>query len=783
MRRYLKKKHAGAMKGSEALVLCFDAATATTLLQCKSLLRRAKAITNLQTRAEALVCIGGAFNRLRTPEAFLDAIGDKPWPIEETYPAETRFNLSLERSSALRYVGRLHEALSLAGKLAPLAATLPDPKAQRMLKLNIAILERDTGRPDKAIEALTSLLGECPDLERLDVLQSLAIAYQIVGRNEDAAAALAEATALGLADAKVQAYLLAAEALARANANQLKGALDLLAQLPAIDRDNRSAVLAELGAWAVVVTIDHGSARQFRARLKELVGAASHLAMTAREAGANLWARTTFEAIAFFADAFDRPDQASRAARLALEEVETQGGPTHAAMPLFVAAKAFTDGEFEGAREALSLVPQILRSRYGGVANQEAALAGFHGLERGFERVTRAARLHGAADIDLRVIMELRREAFRHTRPDPSSTVPTRGLYEALDDIEIAQLAPGPGRVLVLEWLDVGGAGAFPQVTALGLKASPQVLDLPPLALKASSIAPAILDRLEHWVGDGDPFNLDSWRIVERWVKDALGPQIRPGDHIVVIEDHSASHLPWHVALGPIAPVSYAASWSSLLRIAAMETARGDKGLGVSMVPRQDENEVIRVAFETTYAKLETMASRTAMRFLPVKGPTADTGAVFEIIGGSYLAVLLCHGIYLDMENEVALLVADAGRLPPKSAAASHRLSWRDIAQHPRAAQIIVSPACSSGAGFFAGLGERLGLFREFQRGGTRALIAPRWRSHAPTAGDLVVDLVARHLVDGKQLGLATRNAALAAIERGVPPRHAWNLALEGDWR
>jgi hypothetical protein len=200
--------------------------------------------------------------------------------------------------------------------------------------------------------------------------------------------------------------------------------------------------------------------------------------------------------------------------------------------------------------------------------------------------------------------MELRREAFRQTRPHPSSTLPTRGLYEALDDIEIAQLAPGPNRVLVLEWLDVGGAGAYPQVTVLRPAASPQVLDLPPLELKASSVATAILDRLEHWVGDGDPFNLDSWSIVERWVKEALGPQIRPNDHVVVIEDHSASHLPWHVALGPFAPASYAASWSNLLRIAAMEIARGDKGLGVSMVPRQDENEVIRVAFETAYVKL-----------------------------------------------------------------------------------------------------------------------------------------------------------------------------------
>jgi tetratricopeptide (TPR) repeat protein len=776
-------KQDGPMKADKVSILCFHAATATTLAQCKRLLRKAKEITDLTTRFEALACIGEAFNRLQTPEAFLDAIGDKPWPIEQKLPAEIRFSLSLERSNAFRYVGRLHEALSLARELEPLAATLPNPKAPRVLKLNISILLRDTGYPDEAIRSLMSLIPECPDPERVEVLQSLAIAYQIVGRNADAADALAEATALGVADANVQPYLLAAEALARANANQLDRALDLLVRLPAIDRDNRRAVVTEMSAWSVLTTIRHDLARQFAARLKALVGTASHLAMTAREAGANPLARATFEAIAFFSDAFDQTDKASDAARLALREAETRGTTTHPAMPLLVATKAFADGRFRDAREALTSVPTILRSRYGGVANQEAALAGFRGLERGFERVTRAALRNHATATDLRVIMELRREAFRHARPDPGSTTPTLGLYEALDDAVVGQLAQGPGRVLVLEWLDVGGAGVYPLVTALQPAASPRILDLPSLPLKASSVAPDILNRLENWVGDGDPFDLDAWRILERWAQDALRPEIRPGDHIVVIEDHSASHVPWHVALGPIAPVSYVASWSALLRFAAMETAPGDQGLGVSMVPRQNENQVIRVAFETAYDKLGMMAASTGMRFLPVEGPGADRRAMFEVIGGSYLAVLLCHGIYLDAENEVALLVANSGTLPPKSAPASHRLSWRHIAEYPCAAQIIVSVACSSGAGFFAGLGERLGLFREFHRGGTRSLIAPRWRSHAPVAGDLVVDLVQRHLVDRTPLGVATRDAALAAIGRGIPPRHAWNLALEGDWR
>ena len=773
----------GLMKSDRIFTLCYQAAAATTLAQCKGLLRKAKAITDFTSRAKALACIGEAFNRLQTPEAFLEVIRDKPWPAEQNLPAEIRFRLSLERSNALRYVGRRHEALSLARELEPLAATLPNPKALRILKLNIAILVRDTGEPDEATRLLTSLTAESPTPERVEVLQSLAIAYQYVGRNGDAADALAEAIALGVADAGVQPYVLAAEALARANANQLDRALDLLTRLPAIDRNNRRAVLMEMAAWSVVTTIRRDLAPRFAARLKELVSAASHLAMTAHEAGANPLARATFEAIAFFSDAFDRADKASYAARLALREAGTHGVSAHPAMPLFVAAEAFANGETQDAREALTLVPTILRSRYGGVSNQEVALAGFRGLERSFERVTRAALQNHATAADLRVIVELRREAFRHAQPDPGSHAPTMALYDALDDTVVGQLAQGQNRVLVLEWLDLGGAGVHPRVTVLSASASPQVIDLPTLPLKASSVAPDILNRLENWAGDGDPFDLDTWRLLEHWAQDALRPALRPDDHIVVIEDHSASHIPWHVALAPIAPVSYASSWSALLRLAAMETAPGDYGLGVSMVVRENENRVIRVAFETAYGRLGTIASGAGMRFLPVEGPEADVHTIFEVIGGSYLSVLLCHGIYLDAEDEVALLVAHSGRLPPKSAPASHRLSWRHIAEHQGAAQIIVSAACSSGAGFFAGLGERLGLFRELNRGGTRSLIAPRWRSHAPVAGDLVVDLVQRHLVDGTSLGVATREAALAAIGRGVPLRHAWNLALEGDWR
>jgi hypothetical protein len=208
------------------------------------------------------------------------------------------------------------------------------------------------------------------------------------------------------------------------------------------------------------------------------------------------------------------------------------------------------------------------------------------------------------------------------------------------------------------------------------------------------------------------------------------------------------------------------------------------------VVPRRSEHELIVRPFASAREGLKKVASEALMQFLSTDGPRADRQATLDVLGDTYFAMLLCHGVYLRSENEVALLIAEDGRLPSAWLAAGgervanpHRLSWRDIARAKRAAPVIASVACSSGAGYFAGLGERLGLFRELNRLGSRSLIAPRWKSHAPAAGNILVDIARRHLVNRAGLGSAVREACLAAVQRGVQPRHAWNLALEGEWR
>lgn len=140
-------------------------------------------------------------------------------------------------------------------------------------------------------------------------------------------------------------------------------------------------------------------------------------------------------------------------------------------------------------------------------------------------------------------------------------------------------------------------------------------------------------------------------------------------------------------------------------------------------------------------------------------------------------------------ERSAAWAVAQNGLLPSapfvsamRHSAGRQRLRIQDIETLARTPQIVVTAACSSGIGHFAGLGERLGLFRALRRRGTRSFVAPRWKSHAPAAGRILAEMMERHICSGERLGRALWLACCAAEDAGLPRRHAWNFGLEGDW-
>jgi hypothetical protein len=148
---------------------------------------------------------------------------------------------------------------------------------------------------------------------------------------------------------------------------------------------------------------------------------------------------------------------------------------------------------------------------------------------------------------------------------------------------------------------------------------------------------------------------------------------------------------------------------------------------------------------------------------------------------------LFCHG-YADPDDlEIALLVSSRGILAPMHAPGRdsppdpHRLSWRDLQSLRRTPPLVLSAACSTGIQWQAGAGEQMGLFGAMRKGGTKALIGPRWDVVAsdilPLFGRLLEKRFGQHvtLVDAL-------HETCADAENYLPRWLAWSLALEGDW-
>jgi tetratricopeptide (TPR) repeat protein len=148
-----------------------------------------------ERRGQLAAWAGRFFKELREPIRCLDRIGDRPQPWELDLSAQTRFDLGTERSNALRLVGRRVDALAVAEQV---AALLSDDEPERKItaELNIAILRRETGDPEGAIELLERLLNRTKGVDRLGILESLAGTYGFTGRHEKALQLLDEASRL-----------------------------------------------------------------------------------------------------------------------------------------------------------------------------------------------------------------------------------------------------------------------------------------------------------------------------------------------------------------------------------------------------------------------------------------------------------------------------------------------------------------------------------------------------------------------------------------------------------
>jgi hypothetical protein len=200
-----------------------------------------------------------------------------------------------------------------------------------------------------------------------------------------------------------------------------------------------------------------------------------------------------------------------------------------------------------------------------------------------------------------------------------------------------------------------------------------------------------------------------------------------------------------------------------------------------------ESNEVLQ-ALQQSAQQHRLVAHQLGISLVAVEGTQCDRHAFKRMMTQVAVAKILCHG-FVDVDGEVALMLAHQGSLPLADSVASggelgrqHRLSWRDLQNWPATPQIVFSAACSSGISRLAGLGERLGIYNAMAPHGTRAMIAPEWDIVAEAVLPVLDDCINRYLVDEMPLGAALFSACRAA-EQHLPRWLAWALVLEGDWR
>jgi tetratricopeptide (TPR) repeat protein len=732
------------------------------------------------TQARAEASASRVLNDRGRSNDVLKQIGEAPRLWEELLPLEDRATLWMERSNALHRLGRLPEALTIACEVERLALATTNVELRHHAIRNAALLLRDTGAPGAALERLESVARHAPANGRAAALESLGLTYALFGRFRQAADTYARGRAQGILTEDDRARLIALEAVARAAIGQDERALSLLAELSAIDSQDRVVFIYGASAWLALASTDPKlAADAFIERLQQKLAEVAH---TSEKNGEKHIAIAAATVQVLLWDACGDP-RSTGSASATIARAAAAGVGTQPALHLILARAAFHLARKADGLAALDGYRRAAAAPFTLLARREDAIDATGSVRRWFEQMAREVKDDPQL---LRLLSEIRRDTLAYIHPDGRSATE---LLDSLSDSALARLAPTSGRVCILDWADFGSAGIEPMLTVIADDAKVTVRPLKPPDFGIADAAAEILRKLQAWADCyGDVFAAASWRRVEDWLRGELALAVNEGDHLVFIEDPESAGLPWHVAAGRAYSASYASSWSSLLEQAPAEAA-DQPSMGVLAVPFATNGDAIRLAFSNASSAFANIAAAAGIPCKEINGPAADRQAGLVILETSWIAAMLCHGVVEPQERSTSWAVAENGLLPSapfvsavQLSAGRQRLRMQDIELLARTPQIVVTAACSSGIGHFAGLGQRLGLFRPLRRRSTRSFVAPRWKSHAPAAGRILADMMDRHIRGGEPLGWALRLACCAAEDAGLPRRHAWNFGLEGDW-
>jgi tetratricopeptide (TPR) repeat protein len=740
-----------------------------------------------ELRGALLAVLGAAMKQARRPRDLLDRLGEQPADWELELSADRRAALWTERSNALRLLGRSREALAIAEEV---HGFVEDEDDRRVAELNLAILLRETGEPDRAVVLLEQLLPSCSAGERLGVLESLATTYNFLGRTDDMRRALTEALAASggpwAGEAPRLRAVLAALDAAQGDANAALAQLDELRDQP----QHAQVLVNEASAYAILlkrgVEVDP-------ARVERVIGDLRERHDESDAAGDRLLKLLILQALGVLLDACDDPG-AEHCWRQRVELREQDSGSADPLDLVSLARLRWLAGDRAEARRLLFRVPRALAHELGGSTDVSATFDATAELGHRLYELT-AVVLDSAAFVpaDVRLLSELQRDGAGRARllreALDGAVPPAAQLERGLDDDVLARLAPERGTLHVIEWLRTSLAvyGLVTRVDAHG-RVESRWLTSP--RVPVSRAARDLRARLGGWrLGrEGDPLEFEPWQALEEWLRTELG-DAQADDHVVFIDHADHAGLPWHAIVGVPWTTSYAPSWSALLTLIEASPTERPRRLGVLSVPARGDRAGLMRAFERSLARSDAQAARHGLRLETAVGVQADRGALVQLLNGCELVKLQCHGFVAADDHELALMLADDGDLPLQhtvaaaaSGEAGHRYSWRDAQQLDAAPAHVFSAACSTGASLIGGLGERCGMYGALRLRGTRAVVAPAWDGVPDDVLTVLDDTIERHLSGAGSLAGCVK-AASEAAHRRLPRWRAWMLALEGDWR
>jgi tetratricopeptide (TPR) repeat protein len=742
------------------------------------------------SRAAVEAWLGSRLKLLRLPERFLARVGVEAQEWEAGLDGHHAAPFLTERSNALRLSGKSEAALTAARQALDVLPENAPSENRAVGKMNVAILLRETGSPDAALDILAEIADNAPVGNRLNALQSMAVTLATLRRTTEAVTALERALALahgpyeGEAPAvhAMIANLTAWDAPEHSVAT-IRGLLKdpaVLAQAQVLLPVSATLICLIPVAPQLLDDLNIDEVRVSLTSLKDQAAASGDLRVACEAARATAW--------------FDEllgSDDAEAAWLAALDLSRDLGSPDDIGVLVRLAAFAYARDDVPTARALLKGSPAALRRRFGGAVDLLSIARGAEDLRELIQGLAGdlldfMERSGTPAWVDLRYVADLGRSAVARAMVPGSDHREDDEPWP--DDDTVATIADPRRAVAVVEWIETGGYFmSFITTIKPDGTVRAQFLRVPDEDIFA--VATLLPNLVRGWRRgrEGDPLDDPRWQAVVAWWQEVLlSGGLVDGDHVVVLEHPDLVGLPWQAASGSRWTCSYSSGWFALLTRPHVETPTS---IGIVRVPKFGDTEEVRTALLLSTDQTRALAHQNHLTLTVTEGPEADATAVVSLLKSVDVAKLLCHG-YMDVKtSEVGLAVAADGSLPLRQSIAAgtkqgrrHRLDWSELQGLGRAPQVVFSLACLSGVVHTAGLGERLGLFTAFSSAGTLSLIAPRWEVPPREVAPILDAALELWLGDGMDLSQALQQACVEA-SRTLAPRYAWCLTLEGTWK